>query len=272
MFKWLAKRNTAKADRVSPEPGSAEQESPVVAPRFEPQNDLERALMRAGSDVEYREHFTRMLLDAPLLFATPEAPAEAGAHVIEEGESLSILRAQRFDGESYPALFTSELRVAEAFGVGAGYVKLPGKTALEMVATEGAWLNPASSYSVAWSSPDLRAILGQPVPWTVEQETEVLLGIPQETPTALIARIQAIVLPDPRIESAWLALAHWPATNSFSWYLDIRTTAPREDVAPGFAGVCDGDVAGGRALDILFQPPGGNEGQGIRIKPQTLHA
>lgn len=73
MFKWLAQRNAAKADRAGPEPDRVGQESPAVAPRFEPQNDLERALMRAGGDVEYREHFTAMLLEAPLLFATPEA-------------------------------------------------------------------------------------------------------------------------------------------------------------------------------------------------------
>ncbi|WP_313535710.1 enhanced serine sensitivity protein SseB C-terminal domain-containing protein [Sphingomonas sp.] len=272
MFKWLAKRNAAKTERADTEADHAGQESSAVPPRFEPQNDLERALMRAGDDVKYREHFTAMLLEAPLLFATPEAPAESGTSVIQAGESLSILRARRFDGESYPALFTSELRVAEAFGAGTGYVQLLGKTALEIVAADGAWLNPASSYNVTWRSRDLRAILGQPVPWTAEQDTQALLGTPQETPTALIARIQAIVLPDPRIESAWLALAHWPTTNSFSWYLDIRTTAPREDIAPVFAGVCDRGVSGGRELDILFQQPGGNEGQGIRIKSQTLHA
>lgn len=269
--------NRRETDSARPDgaaPGVAPASTSGVAPNdggFVPQNHLEELLVKASRDPAARPEFTRHILTAQLLFATPNAPGRPGEHTLEAGESLAILNITRDDGKTFPAVFTSPARIAEALGEGTGYVAMLGKTALEIVQANGAWCNPHSAFGVVWAADDLAAMLGKPTSWTVDKDTRVLLGVPKEMPTQLIARIEQIVLPDPRIEEAWLALAQWPERGSFSWYLDIRTSAAREEIAPCFAGVMDGIDASPQELDMRIAASDGGAGSGIRLKPRQTH-
>src|SRR6218665_1399156 len=86
------------------------------APSFEPRNALEVALMAAARDPAARPDFERMLLDAELYVATPEAPAEAGERTVGAGETLRLLNVANPQGNPVPAIFTDEARLAELFG------------------------------------------------------------------------------------------------------------------------------------------------------------
>ncbi|NMN03901.1 MULTISPECIES: SseB family protein [unclassified Novosphingobium] len=232
---------------------------------FAPQNPLEEALVRASSVIEARTEFIRVLMESDLIFATPQPDGLESDE--DASELLQILNVPFDDGTTVPAVFTSVVRVIEAFGPDVGHVALQGRDALRILATDGAVLNPASTYGVAWSPEDLTALLGMPVPRTIESPTQVMLATPSQQPQALIDRIRAIVDSEPRIEAAWLALAAWPDADGHSWYLDVRTAAPREAIAPLFTGVGKAGETEGMALDIIFRTADQEPGSGIEIKP-----
>lgn len=254
------------AFRGRPRPAAPNPPAPA-APAFEPVNDLERKLMAAATDPAQRTAFQQALLKADLYAATPEPPASAGSRTLEADEQVQLMNVAAPDGTPVAAVFTSQARVAQAFGPGTGYIGVNGEVLLGLVAGQGAWLNPGSSYGVRWTAEELAAVLGNPVRRTVTKDTQVMLGVPAEIPHALIASLRDALGADPRVCDAWLALAHWPEAGTWSWYLDVRTDLSPDDVNGLLAGVFSGADLGGRPLDMLVNPPGKAEGAGLRVVP-----
>lgn len=249
---------------LSDGPAAASSTDEPVA--FVPQNAIEQALMRAADDMQAWAEFSRLLMGADLIFATPEPSAAGDGRKDQSNDSMNILSVPFGDGTTLPALFTSAARVVEAFGPGVGHLAMEGRAALEIVASDGAVLNPASTYGVAWSPEDLGTMLELPVPRTIAAPTQVQLGTPSRYPQALVDRIQAIVDLEPRVEAAWLALATWPDTDHHSWYLDVRTSESHDKIVPLFARVGEDGETEGMALDIVLRSPGHAPGTGIEVK------
>lgn len=245
--------------------------APALQPSFIPLNALEEALMRAADDASARQAFVNLLLTSDLLVATPDAPDHPEQRTLDADETVSIVNMMADNGVSIPAVFTSEQRLAECFGPGTGYLALNGRTLVEIIVDAGAWVNPSSSYGVHWSADDLAAILGRPVPRTLTEDTNVMLGEPQDRPAALIADLTARLAADGRIDEAWLALAHWPADDHWGWYLDLRADVSPDDVLPDLQAAFTTDNLAGRPIDILVQARGLPPGTGIRLKPATSH-
>lgn len=251
-------------------PAAADPPPTADRPAFQPANPLESLLMAAGTNPAARPAFQQALLDATLLVGTPEAPERPAARTLEQDERLSILTVPIDDGAA-AAVFTSEQRLAACFGPGTGYVALEGRALFEIIASGDAILNPGSDYGVHWSSDDIQAMLGRPVRRVVEQDTKVLLGSPAEPPNLLITALTHALADDPRVEAAWLALAHWPDAGESSWYLDIHASAGADDVLPGLADALVPANLAGRSIDVIVNPPSAADGAGIRLKPTTLH-
>lgn len=259
-------------DDSTPNPEPAPAASAEVPPAaFQPHNDIERMLMQAAVDPDARADFQNALLEADLYAATPDAPRSPGARTVSGGEQLSLLNVRAPDGSPVAAIFTAQQRIVEVFGMGTGFVAIRGEDLLSLVAGQGAWLNPGFPYSVYWTPQELSAVLGKGQQRTIEQETQVMLGVPAEPPSALVAALQAVLGQDDRIVEAWLALAHWPEEGSSSWYLDVRTdldgSAVRDLLAETFR---HADYAG-KPLDMVVNRPGDREGVGIRLAPLQTH-
>jgi SseB protein N-terminal domain/SseB protein C-terminal domain len=239
-------------------------------PAFEPRNALEQQLMLAGNDAAERPKFIAMLLESDLYVATPEPPDHAEHRVVEAGETLSILNIHFDNGKSLPAFFTAEERIAPCFGDGLGFVAMNGRTLLEMAGASGAWLNPSSSYGVHWTADDIAAMLGRPVQWQVEEETQVLLGTPAAPPEAMINELRGLLAKDSRVEAAWLALAHWVKSDEWAWHLDIHSAHTSADILPGIQSALRSENLMGKAVNVVVNPPGSAAGQGIPVILRVL--
>ena len=253
--------------------GKKEQAAPeqAPAPAFAPRNALEVALIAATHDPGARDHFQRLLLESDLYVGTPETPTETSERVVDKGETLRILNVAGPEGSSLPAMFTDETRLAEAFGAGSGYARLPAATLFEMFMQSGAILNPGLGYTVMWSADDIAHLLGKPVRRTITKDTKILLGTPAKRPEALIRRLGETIADVPGIQEAWLALAHWPEGQA-SWYLDIRGATADPDSVAGLLGeiLRDGPFDG-LPVDLVINPREAGPGNGIRLKPAELH-
>ncbi|WP_404335403.1 enhanced serine sensitivity protein SseB C-terminal domain-containing protein [Sphingomonas sp. MMS12-HWE2-04] len=232
---------------------------------------MEIALIAAAHEPGARADFQQLLLRSELYVATPMALAQSGARTLKQSETLQILNVPAQDGTRLPALFTHESRLAAVFGAASGYLPLPAATLLDMVAEDGAILNPGQAYGVLWSREEILAMLGRPVSWTVEKDTQILLGVPTTRPEALLQRIDRAVAGEAGIEEAWLALAHWPEDGQASWLLDIRSSSDRDAVAALLNETLRAGPFEGMAVDLIINPPSDKPGIGIRIKPAELH-
>ena len=256
-------------------PNSDEPEPPVASAvnsraSFLPVNELEQLLMNAATDQSARLAFERLLLTDDLLVATPEAPLKTEERTLKKSEKVQILNVADQNGHPIPAVFTSEERLAECFGFGTGYLAMNGEALFEILINDGATLNPGSLYGVRWTANNLAALLGKPVRRILKKDTKVLLGSPSERPEALIRMLTEALGSDQRIQAAWLALAHWPDKDDWSWYLDIRSDFAPDDIGPTIAEALATMDKPEKPVDVVVNKPSVGEGTGIRIKPERL--
>jgi hypothetical protein len=242
-----------------------------VQPAFQPNNELERKLMGAAVDPDKRAEFQRLLLASDVYAATPQPPPAGGMRDFAAGDELPLLTVRAPDESLVAAIFTSEPRIVEVFGPGVGFIRMQGQALLELVATTGAFLNPASPYRVHWDSAGIAGVLGRPVTRTITKPTRVLLATPSAPPSPLIGQLRFVLGSRSDVPDAWLALAHWPENGEYSWYLDVRTTLERGDVNGVLSEVFKGAPFEGLPLDMIVQEPGGPDGIGIRVAPAIAH-
>jgi hypothetical protein len=265
------KRLFSKLFGSTPAP-AAPAEPAEVKPKFVAQNDLEQLLALAAVDPAKRREFQKMLLEEDLLAATPKPPEDGErSRTVSTGETISLLNVPGPDGRPAAAVFTSQVRIVDAFGPEVGFIEMNGETLLGLVADQGVVLNPGAIYSVHWTPEQMKVVLGKPVSWTVQKETKVMLGAPAEAPEALVSQLRTVLVAEPHIQEAWLALAHWPEQDETSWYLDVRTSLSGDQVnqllGPAFRTLTLGD----RALNMIVNPPGSPAGAGIRLVPEQLN-
>lgn len=241
-----------------------------AGPAFPPHNMLEQLLIAAADDPSRRTAFEEAVMKAELYVGIPDPPSETGERDLAAGDQVQLFNVTAPDGASVPAVFTSEARIAEIFGEGVGFMRMNGEILLEMVAQDGAFLNPGLAYGVHWTPADLACLLGRPVRRVIEEDTRVMLGTPIDRPEALIASIDGAFAGVSGIEEAWLALAEWP-TGDRGWYLDVRSALPMDEVSALLTEVYERKDPGGLPLDLIVNPPGGGAGNGIRIKPAETH-
>lgn len=227
--------------------------------------------MAAAVDPDKRTAFQQLLLRSQLFAATPHAPATGAQRTLQVGEELALLTVQAPDEKLVAAIFTSEPRLTEMFPQGAGFIQVQGQALLELVASTGAFLNPGSAYRVHWDSAGIASILGRPVTYTITKPTQLLLGTPAEPPVELVAQLRRMLGSRPDVPDAWFAIAHWSENGERSWYLDVRTHLPRDEVTAMLGDVLKGGPFQGLPLDLIVRAPGEPDGVGMRIAPAVAH-
>lgn len=235
------------------------------ASAFQPVNMVEQQLVAAAhGDAEQQRAFERFIVDETLYVATPEAMPE-GMVTVEEDTSVQLLNVPLNDGRQATAVFTSPQRVGEVFGE-VGYMGIQGRALFEIIRNTPALLNPGQIYGVLWEPDAIAGMLGLPSERIVQKDTQIMLGFPADPPTELIERLKTAFGAIPQIKAAWLALAAWPAEESQSWYLDVRTSSPDHGpIRRALPAAIDGAEMKGRPLDMIINPAGGADGVGIVI-------
>lgn len=176
---------------------------------FLPENDLERALIRAAEDPAARAPFLKTLLDAELAFALVDAGKD-GYHVpeLEEG------------GKVFVPIFTSEKRVEPAFGGEAMFVvRQTLRQILEQVEGANFVLNPGSDYGRELSAADVKAMLAGDFEAAAESDDgpddnefglPAAVGKPTPMPTHITTPLARMLGAIREVKSAHIAQALFP--------------------------------------------------------------
>ena len=176
---------------------------------FEPQNDLERSLMRAIIDPAHRPQFDQDFLDSDVYFLQagplPEAPGE-----LPEGFALQI-EAIEFEGQSYLPIYSSLFRLQETLATRelGNHIALNARRLLTITRGANFMLNPASTGRMFAAAYVAALLDGSPVgeqePYVVPAEAEVQLRYPDPYPTELEEALKRFFKTTKAVKRAWLA-------------------------------------------------------------------
>ncbi|MBL8587066.1 MAG: SseB family protein, partial [Methylobacteriaceae bacterium] len=183
---------------------------------FEPENELERLLVRAAADVAARPAFERALVDGQAIVAlfgeTPDAIVfDEATKTVPAGTTLHLRTIQR-EGRDFVPFFSAPSRVWAM--TRDSHVAAPDAVRAIFARHSGAAfiLNPGSAYGKEFMPHEITALLegrfGEPaaVP-RIETATRALIGTPKDYPDEFVAAMKKACATIPGIERAALAWA-----------------------------------------------------------------
>ena len=178
---------------------------------FNPENILEKSLIKASEDPAHRPQFYRDLCESDLFIIQhgEEAPAENRRVTLEEGMSVQIKNIEH-NGKPYIPVFSSLSRLQTVLTEEVAYL---GVNALELMKfTQGAelLLNPGSDYGKEFTAEEVESIVSgsiwKPIEtYTQEKEAKVMLGQPQEYPDELVGALTRYFKKEKTVKRAWLS-------------------------------------------------------------------
>ena len=223
---------------------------------FEPENDIERMLVRASAEPAARPGFARALLDAEIYVVLvpdrPIVPGPDGNTTIPEGTKLSLPSAVRGEERLIP-FFSAPSRAKTWFK--GDHVVAPDRARDLFGRYPDApfVLNPGSDYGKDFTPTEIKRLLAGvfddgPQPITLRAGDKVLFGHPREVPEALIA-VLGRELGAIGVNGAWLMLATIPGQSEQSWMLGVDHSGSWDEVSAAIGRSVAGGVLGGRMLD-----------------------
>lgn len=238
-----------------------------------PLNPLEELLYAGLADASQMGMFERIMLEADL-YAVPEpdspggTPGDDGAKVLRPGEQLILRGVVLNDGRNTVTLFTDPSRATRMFGPEARILAMKGRNLLTMLQDTVVLFNPAGGRGLMMEPDQIKAVLEHaPLePARPRPSGRVELSEPPaaERPVGLIERLDP-VLKDLKVDAAWLARAVWPEARMTGWFLDIRTSAPADEVLALCQRAVRGLAFGGEVFDVSVAKKGGKKGVGVKV-------
>ena len=227
---------------------------------FEPENDIERLLMRASAEPAERPGFARAIIDAEIFVVLvsdggPIVPGPDGQVTIPAGTKLTLPTAMRGEEKLIP-FFTAPSRARIWFK--GDHIVAPDRTRdlFGRYPDTPFLLNPGSDYGKEFTPGEIKRLLaGQfddgPQTIVTDKSQQVMLGHPKEVPTALIEALKREFSEVRSIRGAWLMLAMLAGNTEQSWMLGVDHTGAWQDVQDAISRAIAGDILKGWILDAV---------------------
>jgi SseB protein C-terminal domain/SseB protein N-terminal domain len=225
---------------------------------FEPQNDIERMLLRASADPAARPGFALALMDAEIFLVLisedgPIVTGPDGKAVIPEGTRLTLASVVRGEDKLLP-FFTAPSRARSWYK--GEHIVAPERTRDLFGRFPDApyALNPGSDFAKDFTPGEVQRMLAGlfdegPQTRTTEPPEKVLLVHPGEIPEDLVAALRSELGATKSVRGAWLMLAMRAGQPERSWMLGVDHDGSWDDVLAAIGRAVAGDVLKGRILD-----------------------
>ena len=219
---------------------------------FIPENELERALVRAVKEPAAAPDFYRLLLESHLLvLGTAEGQEGATeAFSLAAGSRLALVTGLK-DGHQYLPVFSSVTRMQEFVKQESKYLSIRGHDLLDLTRGAPVILNPASEYGKELTAEEVGQLLGprQPVgaPRTIVSDTNY--------PPPLVEALIRVFKAHPDVDAAWM--------------IQITLDDQTENLRP-LVGIETGNTAGFRILVEAIQQEANISGLDMMFDVQRL--
>lgn len=178
------------------------------------ENELERLLKLAVSEPAHRPAFFRTLLEATVLVLGDSGQKEQDGEItLDAGSQVNLQLWEKQDGTRTIPFFSSVEALQKVTEDEQPFVAMPARALFEMTAGADLFLNPKSEYGKEFFPEEVALLLregglSKPVERVVEQDTQVLMGQPEEYPSAMIDALTTLFSQRKPVRRAFLALMH----------------------------------------------------------------
>lgn len=193
---------------------------PAGATATDGENELERLLRLSVTAPAWRPAFYQTLLESTVFVlgdAGQDDAEKQGSVAITAGSELNILHWEKQDGSSIIPFFSS-VDVLEKASAGESpdeqaFVALPARVLFEMTQGEELFLNPKSEYGKEFTPNEVTLLLSNgglnaPSELVLDKESQLLIGQPEEYPSAMIDALTTLFTQKKPVRRAFMALIH----------------------------------------------------------------
>jgi hypothetical protein len=221
---------------------------------FVPENDLEKALMRAANESAARPDFGRQLLASGLyVIGTPDTPQNPGTMRLASGEKLHLVSVEK-DGRKYLPVFSSLGRLQASVSGQQSYIALNGRTLFEMTKGSHFVLNPGSDYGKELPPGEIAMLLDPAA--NKAAPTKVMIGQPAVYPHNLVNALKACFAKHKDVVSAHLVqIAFADSARPPHPMIGVAMTGDWDSLAAEIGRVA-GIAAPGMTFDMVRIEPG----------------
>jgi hypothetical protein len=165
---------------------------------FVPDNDLERALLRAVKEPHTAADFYRLLLTSDLLVlgSVEGHESDTDAFSVAPGSNVKLVSGTK-NGSPYLPVFSSLLRMQDYVKQESKYISVNGRALLDLTRGAPIILNPASEYGKELTPDQVRQLLDGP-------QVQPIGTANQSTP--LVEMLTNLFAARPEVETAWAIL------------------------------------------------------------------
>ncbi|MBH3273331.1 enhanced serine sensitivity protein SseB [Serratia marcescens] len=178
------------------------------------ENELERLLKLAVTEPAHRPAFFRELLDATvLILGDSEQVQQDGDIALNADTPVNIQHWEKQDGGSIIPFFTSLEALQKAVEDEQPFIAMPARVLFEITQGADLFLNPKAEYGKEFYPEEVAMLLAtggvvKPVEHYVDKETQILLGQPEEYPSAMVDALTTLFSQRKPVRRAFLALMH----------------------------------------------------------------
>ncbi|NGZ77008.1 enhanced serine sensitivity protein SseB C-terminal domain-containing protein [Saccharibacillus alkalitolerans] len=183
---------------------------------FEPQNELERILSIAVEDPSRRMEFYEELQRSELytLHMGGDVPEANG--VLQEKTTVRLPSVD-IGGKAYLPVFSSLQMLQRFIDREMRYLSLNAMDLFGLVRGSDVWLNPGGEFGKEFPASEIESILDgsmfdAPQSYTVDRDTQVMLGRPAKEPDELLSGLTEVFQAMPGVKLAYNAHYYNPAT------------------------------------------------------------
>ena len=193
---------------------------PASAAATDGENELERLLRLSVTAPAWRPAFYQTLLESTVFVlgdAGQDDAEKQGSVAITAGSELNVLHWEKQDGSSIIPFFSS-VEVLEKASAGESpdeqaFVALPARVLFEMTQGEELFLNPKSEYGKEFYPSEVTLLLSNgglnaPSELVLDKESQLLIGQPEEYPSAMIDALTTLFTQKKPVRRAFMALIH----------------------------------------------------------------
>jgi hypothetical protein len=181
-----------------------------------PANNLEKLLHKAAAENDQAPAFYEALMESKVFILGKAENENTGDFVLDDEQALIIQHWEReTDNSPVIPFFTSLQMLKQAIDTDEPYLELPTSALFQMTMGAPLVLNPNSEFGMEFEPEDIAELLDTDLMTNAEhlldEETEVLLGIPETNPETFVEVLSAFFSQHKNIEAAYLGTIQIPA-------------------------------------------------------------
>ena len=184
-----------------------------------PANNLEKALHKAAADHTQAPAFYEELMESKVFILGKPEEEDVGKFTLEEEQALIIQHWEReTDNSPVVPFFTSLQMLQQAIDTDEPYLELPTTALFQLTMGAPLVLNPNSEFGMEFDPEDVAVLLDKDLmvnsEHTLDEETEILLGIAEDIPQSFTRLMTDFLSRQAQVEAAYLGTIQIPADDN----------------------------------------------------------